>query len=176
MGPGSEGRYDRRVRRYFTPRCLALHATLLILLPAFIWLTDWQYRRATGGNSLSWAYVFLWPAFGVYAVYTWWNLVHDQVARQEGRTGDGAGAAREAIGEDGTPVDTHVPGWALTGGRRKNIAIAAAVPIDAETGGKGERFTAQTADEAERLESYNRYLAGLAADDGADDHADGSAR
>ncbi len=70
MGADGTGRYHWRVRRYLTPRCLALHAMLLILLPAFLWLTDWQYHRAVGGNSLSWAYVFLWPAFAVYAVYT----------------------------------------------------------------------------------------------------------
>ena len=97
MGPGGAGRYDGGVRRYLTPRCLALHATLLILLPAFAWLTDWQYHRATGGNTLSWAYVFLWPAFAVYAVYTWWNLVQDQVARQEGRARSGA-TASAAVG------------------------------------------------------------------------------
>jgi len=145
MGPGGTGRYDGGVRRYLTPRCLALHATLLILLPAFAWLTDWQYQRAAGGNTLSWAYVFLWPAFAVYAVYTWWNLVQDQVA-----TGHHAG---------------RPPGWALSGGRKKNIAIAASAPIDAETGGKGERFTAQTPEEAARLAEYNRYLEALSVED-----------
>jgi len=176
--PPRPDRYDVRVRRYLTPRCLALHATLLVLLPAFVWLTDWQFHRATGGNTLSWAYVFLWPAFGVYAVYTWWNLVQDQVARQEGRTG-GAGdpvptaggttAASAAAGaQTGRP-----PGWALTGGRRRNVAIAAAAPIDAHRGGKGERFTEQTPDEAARLEAYNRYLESLSAEDRAADRAEG---
>ena len=57
------------------------------------------------------------------------------------------------------------PGWALTGGRKKNIAIAASAPIDAETGGKGERFTAQTPEEAARLAEYNRYLEALSVED-----------
>jgi hypothetical protein len=181
MGPGGAGRYDVGVRRYLTPRCLALHATLLILLPAFVWLTDWQYRRATGGNSLSWAYVFLWPAFAVYAVYTWWNLVQDQVARQEGRsrTGETTTAVPEQAGTADTVPDHHTgrpPGWALSGGRKKNIAIAASAPIDAESGGKGERFTAQTPEEAARLAEYNRYLEALSADDDRAGRPTGGAR
>ena len=162
MGAVPTARYDGRVRRYLTPRCVGMHVTLLVLLPAFAWLTWWQYARATSGNTLSWAYVFLWPAFGVYAVYTWWQLVHDQAARQEGA--GGAVAAAPAAGHPLDP-DARAPGWALTGGRTKNRALAAGAPIDAERGGKGERFTAQTPDEAARLAEYNRYLAALSADD-----------
>ena len=166
------------VRPYLSRRCLLLHATLLVLLPAFAWLTDWQLHRAEGGNSLSWAYVFLWPCFAVYAVYTWWNLVHDDVARQRG-TGDRRGGRRRgtrgpdgggrATVAEGSPTADRPPGWALTGGRKKNMAIAAAAPIDAERGGKGERFTPQTDDEAARLAEYNRYLAALDARDEAED-------
>jgi hypothetical protein len=180
MGPDGTARYDGGVRRYLTPRCLALHATLLVLLPAFVWLTDWQYHRATGGNTLSWAYVFLWPAFAVYAVYTWWNLVQDQVARQEGRSRGGSVAAA-TVGVDtpdgaGASPSGRAPGWALTGGRKKNIAIAASTPIDAERGGKGERYTAQTPEEAARLDAYNRYLESLSAEDEQADRATGGAR
>ncbi|HEY4929484.1 MAG TPA: hypothetical protein VIH95_10075 [Acidimicrobiales bacterium] len=151
------------MRRYLTPRCLGLHATLLVLLLAFAWLTSWQYSRATGGNSLSWAYVFLWPAFAVYAVYTWWNLVQDQVTRH-----GGAGGAQVTTSVANVPEaapGSRPPGWALTGGRKQNVAIAASAPIDAERGGKGERFTAQTPEEAARLAEYNRYLATLANED-----------
>ena len=178
MGPDRAARYDGGVRRYLTPRCLALHATLLILLPAFLWLTDWQYQRATGGNTLSWAYVFLWPAFAVYAVYTWWNLVQAQVARQEGRSRNGAVATTPAAaGDDVAGHHTgRPPGWALTGGRKKNIAIAASAPIDAERGGKGERFTAQTPEEAARLAEYNRYLEALSAEDDRAGRATGGPR
>ena len=175
MGPGGWARYDVRVRRYLTPRCLALHATLIVLLPAFLWLTDWQYRRATGGNQLSWAYVFLWPAFGVYAVYTWWNLVQDQVARQEGRSRSGTrGTAVDHLDVSAASPDARPPGWALSGGRKKNVAIAAAAPIDAERGGKGERFTPQTPEEAARLAEYNRYLEHLSAEDRVKDADAGS--
>jgi hypothetical protein len=161
-------RYDGRVRPYVTPRCLGMHAALLVLLPLFAWLTLWQLHRAQGGNSLSWAYVFLWPAFGIYAVYTWWNLVHDQV---EGSRGPGPSARPAEGGADDTveaAATSRPPGWALTGGRRKNVAIAGAAPIDAERGGRGERFTAQTPEEAARLAEYNRYLAALNAEDAED--------
>ncbi len=86
MGRCRGPRYDGGVRRYLSPRCIGLHVTLLVLLPLFAWLTWWQLNRAEGGNSLSWAYVVLWPAFAVYAVYTWWHLVHDQVAKASGRS------------------------------------------------------------------------------------------
>jgi hypothetical protein len=151
------------MRRYLTSRCIGMHVMLLVLLPAFAWLTWWQYSRASAGNTLSWAYVFLWPAFAIYAVYTWWNLVGDQLARQRGADGT-LGPVRPLAAGDVAP-GPRPPGWALTGGRKKNVAIASWVPIDAERGGKGERFTAQTPEEAERLAGYNRYLAGLAAED-----------
>ena len=104
---GRGGRYDGGVRPYLSRRCLLLHATLLVLLPAFAWLTDWQLHRAEGGNSLSWAYVFLWPCFAVYAVYTWWNLVHDDVARQRGA---GRGDRGRAGRRRGPAADGRRPG------------------------------------------------------------------
>jgi hypothetical protein len=82
---------------------------------------------------------------------------------------------------DGTdaPVGQHSgrpPGWALSGGRKKNVAIAASTPIDAETGGKGERFTPQTPEEAARLAEYNRYLEALSAEDDRAGRATGGTR
>jgi hypothetical protein len=142
-----------------------MHVTLLIVLPIFAWLTMWQLDRALGGNALSWAYTFEWPLFAGYAVYVWWQLIHDQptaVSRRlltsSSETGEGEGQA-----------DHLQPGWALTGGRRKNVAVAASTVIDARSGGRGERFTAQTPEEAAQLAEYNRYLAELTAADSASD-------
>ena len=67
MGRWRGPRYDGGVRRYLSPRCIGMHVTLLVVLPLFAWLTWWQLTRAESGNSLSWAYVVLWPAFAVYA-------------------------------------------------------------------------------------------------------------
>lgn len=174
MGVRRGGRYDGGVRRYLTPRCLGMHVTLLVVLPAFAWLTWWQYTRATSGNTLSWAYVFLWPAFAAYAVYTWWHLVQDQVARQVGADGTPGAVPATTIPEPAP--GSRPPGWALTGGRKQNVAIAAGAPIDAERGGKGERFTAQTPEEAARLAEYNRYLAALSAEDAGADAGTASGR
>ena len=173
MGVRRNARYDVRVRRYLAPRCIGMHAMLLVLLPGFLWLTWWQYNRASAGNTLSWAYVFLWPAFAIYAIYTWWNLVGDQVARSEGADGTQS-AGRTGAGADVAPGSLP-PGWALTGGRTKNVAIASSLPIDAERGGRGERFIAQTPEEAERLAGYNRYLAGLSEGDAEADAGSGTA-
>jgi len=148
-----------------------MHVTLLVVLPLFAWLTWWQYTRAEHGNTLSWAYVVLWPAFAAYAVYTWWQLIHDQAARVPGRARTAAPA--DGTGPDSPPSVDPVrsalpPGWALTGGRKRNVAIAAEDPIDTTRGGRGERFAAQTPEEAARLAEYNRYLAELAAEDAAE--------
>ena len=37
-----------------------------------------ELRRALGGNSLSWAYVFEWPIFAAYGVYVWKKLLSDE--------------------------------------------------------------------------------------------------
>jgi hypothetical protein len=168
MGQPQGGRYHGGVRRHLTPRCIALDVTLLVLLASFVWLTRWQLDRAEGGNTLSWAYVILWPCFALYAIYTWWNLIHAQSTRIPGRGRADAGAtdtATSATGGAPVPDSAHPPGWALTGGRKRNVAIAASAPIDPVTGGRRERFTPQTPDEAARLAEYNRYLAELSAED-----------
>jgi hypothetical protein len=135
-----------------------MHVTLLILLPTFAWLTRWQLSRALGGNTLSWAYTFEWPLFAGYAVYVWWQLIHDQPTAVSRRVLPPAAS-------DGGDDDGHnQPGWALSGGRKKNVAIAANSVIDEETGGRGERFRPQTPDEAAALARYNRYLAELNAE------------
>jgi hypothetical protein len=61
---------------WFSRRALKLHAVILIVVPAFLALCLWQVDRATGGNELSWAYVFEWPFFAAYAIYMWWRLLH----------------------------------------------------------------------------------------------------
>jgi hypothetical protein len=65
---------DKKV--WLSPRALKLHAVILVVVPAFLALCIWQVYRATGGNELSWAYVFEWPFFAAYAIYMWWRLLH----------------------------------------------------------------------------------------------------
>jgi len=164
MGDRAARRYDARVRRYFTPRCIGMHVTLLILLPVFAWLTWWQLGRALAGNTLSWAYTFEWPLFAGYAIYVWWQLIHDQTTAITRRVlPGGAGGPAGA-------VDHDQPGWALTGGRRKNVAIAASSAVDEEESPRRERFEEQTPEEAAALARYNRYLAELDAADADSPH------
>ncbi len=97
------------MRKYFTWRCIALHVLVAVLVPAFLWLGDWQYHAAESGNTLSWVYTFEWPAFAVYALYVWWQLIHDRSTAL-----DKLRAAREraAAAASGVPIE-EVPGWAL---------------------------------------------------------------
>ncbi|HUX03574.1 MAG TPA: hypothetical protein VMV53_01520 [Acidimicrobiales bacterium] len=56
------------------------HLTLavgLVLCALAFWI---ELRRAEGGNSLSWAYVFEWPLLAVFAVYMWWKILHSETA------------------------------------------------------------------------------------------------
>ncbi len=146
------------VRRYLTPRCMGMHLTLLVLLPAFAWLTWWQLHRALAGNELSWAYTFEWPLFAGYAIYVWWQLIHDQPTAVSRRSSGQASRERTGAGSG------LAPGWALSGGRRKNVAVAEQTAVD-ERGGRGERFAPQTPEEAAALARYNRYLTELSAAD-----------
>jgi hypothetical protein len=103
-----------------------MHAALVVLLPTFAWLTDWQFERATGGNTLSWAYTFEWPLFGVYAIYMWWQLIHDTPTVLD-RMRTGATSSRDGSHPDGAVHPHDVPGWALESGRRKKAAAATGV-------------------------------------------------
>jgi hypothetical protein len=53
-----------------------LHLTLLAGLSLCVAAFLFEVKRALGGNELSWAYVFEWPLFAVFAVYMWWTTLH----------------------------------------------------------------------------------------------------
>ena len=57
-------------------------------------LTWWQFERAYNGNTLSWAYTFEWPLFAGYAIYVWWQLIHDDPTVFTRRQGAEARAGR----------------------------------------------------------------------------------
>lgn len=65
---------------WFSRRAIGLHAVIIVIIPTFAALCDWQVRRALAGNQLSWAYVFEWPFFGGYAIYMWWRILHEAPA------------------------------------------------------------------------------------------------
>lgn len=57
---------------------MRLHFTLVAGLALCVAAFVFEISRALGGNTLSWAYVFEWPIFAVFALYMWWNLLHGQ--------------------------------------------------------------------------------------------------
>ncbi len=37
----------------------------------------WQVTVALAGDHLGWLYSVEWPAFGIFGIVVWWNLLHD---------------------------------------------------------------------------------------------------
>lgn len=64
-------------KRWFSRRALGLHLALAIWFPGCLIAGWWQATVAMAGNSLSYLYAVEWPAFAVFAVVVWWNLIHD---------------------------------------------------------------------------------------------------
>jgi hypothetical protein len=95
---------DKKV--WFSRRALKLHAVILIVVPSFLALCVWQVYRATGGNELSWAYVFEWPFFAAYAVYMWWRLLH--AAPDGAPAAPAAAPAAGSATKGATPAEEHV--------------------------------------------------------------------
>ena len=87
--------------RWLAPRALVLHATILVVVPAFMVLCTWQVRRALSGNDLSWAYVFEWPFFAGYAVYMWWRLLHEGMEECTHESTDATVHEARAVDEPG---------------------------------------------------------------------------
>jgi len=74
-----------RARRLSGVDAAKVHVTLatgLALCGVAFWF---ELRRALGGNGLSWAYVFEWPLFAVFAVYMWWTVLHGGSATRRHR-------------------------------------------------------------------------------------------
>ncbi len=72
---------------------------MIVLLVAFGLLARWQLSRALGGNGLSWAYTFEWPLFGIYAIYVWWRILHEDLPPSRPKTISDRQRAREASAE-----------------------------------------------------------------------------
>ena len=64
---------DERLRG---PEAIRLHLTVAIGLALCVAAFWFELKRALGGNTLSWAYVFEWPLLAVFAVYMWWQFLH----------------------------------------------------------------------------------------------------
>src|SRR5215472_15407167 len=75
----SDAPVDQRWRVLFTPRWLSWHLFAVAAFTGMLWLGDWQFRRATAGNSLSWAYTFEWPVFAIFGAVFWVKTVRDEL-------------------------------------------------------------------------------------------------
>jgi DNA-binding transcriptional regulator of glucitol operon len=69
-----------RMRGLWTPAWIARHVLALFLIAGCLGLGWWQFRRASGGNSLSWGYTFEWPVFAGFFAFLWFREV--QLARR----------------------------------------------------------------------------------------------
>ncbi|GAA4598650.1 DNA-binding transcriptional regulator of glucitol operon [Actinoplanes octamycinicus] len=124
----------------WTPAWLARHLLALVLTGACLGLGWWQFSRATGGNSLSWGYMFEWPVFAGFVVFIWIREI--QLHRRKL-------APPEETAEE--PAPARDPDAPVTLGRPVRVAVqpAAADAADPE------------------LDAYNDYLAWLAEHPGA---------
>ena len=79
-----------------TPRWLAWLLFVIVAFWGMLWLGDWQFHRAIGGNGLSWAYTFEWPLFAGFGVIFWARTVRDEFRTRRGPTLADVAAAEAA--------------------------------------------------------------------------------
>jgi hypothetical protein len=79
-------------RFLFEPRWLGWHVLVVVAFWGMLWLGDWQFHRALGGNGLSWAYTFEWPLFAGFAVVFWARTIRDEFRLRSGYDPDVAHA------------------------------------------------------------------------------------
>ncbi len=116
-----------------SPRWLAWHVFAVVAAWGMLWLGDWQFHRAEGGNALSWAYTFEWPIFTIFGVIFWGKTIVDEWRNQ---TALAAG-----------PRDLAVP----------DLAAAPELPARAHTPAVADDEAAADPE----LAAYNAYLARL---------------
>jgi len=95
-----------------TPRWLAWHAFAVFAAWGMLWLGDWQFHRAEGGNALSWAYTFEWPLFTIFGVIFWAKTIIDEWQKPAGEasTSPGLKAALARHKDDvSLPPAAHTP-------------------------------------------------------------------
>jgi hypothetical protein len=98
----------------FTPRWLGWHAFAVAATIGMLWLGDWQFHRAEGGNALSWAYTFEWPIFAIFGLVFWAKTIRDEfkppaeageAAEVDVPQAGGSGAVPGPGGKAGAPGD-----------------------------------------------------------------------
>jgi hypothetical protein len=136
----------------FEPRWIAWHLFVVAAFWGMLWLGDWQYHRALGGNGLSWAYTFEWPLFAGFALVFWARTIRDEFRqRRFGGLTETELVARAGIARSlaTLPKGAMLPKGVLPEG----VAVR---PLELEQADEEE-------DDPE-LASYNAYLAKLNAE------------
>jgi hypothetical protein len=143
-----------RPRWFFliTPRWLAWHAFAVFAAWGMLWLGDWQFHRAEGGNALSWAYTFEWPIFTIFGVVFWAKTIIDEYRTPGGSANASAANTAAAILAAGTA------GTATSGLLESGLAGPGEdLPDRAHTAAMLD----EEADDDPELVAYNAYLARL---------------
>ena len=83
-GPSDAAATGRVWPFLFKPRWLAWHLFVVVAVCGMLWLGDWQYHRAMGGNGLSWAYTFEWPLFAAFGAVFWARTIRDEFRARHG--------------------------------------------------------------------------------------------
>jgi hypothetical protein len=78
---------------------LGLFLAELLCIPAFVF----ELKRATGGNTLSWAYVVEWPILGLYAIYMWRKLLSEVHREERGEDRDATTSRTARVEEEDDP-------------------------------------------------------------------------
>lgn len=73
------------LRKWFGARALLWHVLLVLVVSGCTYAAYWQWTRALGGNTLSYAYGVEWPVFAVIATIGWWQLIQEDPAEVEAR-------------------------------------------------------------------------------------------
>ena len=145
-------------QRWLSRRALVCHLLLVVIVSGCLVAGYWQFRRATGGNTLSWAYTFEWPVFALIAAVGWWQLIHEDPADVQARKDERARRAKEV----GPPTMAPIPAperLMLTTTTGPGLAAGPGSASATEV----EEATVQTVEEAAAsLSAYNDYLATLA--------------
>jgi hypothetical protein len=148
-----------RPRWFFliTPRWLAWHAFAVLAAWGMLWLGDWQFHRAEGGNALSWAYTFEWPVFTLFGVIFWAKTIIDEY-RTPGGSASSLAAANRAAASGTASIGAANTGAAYTG-----LSVSGLAEAGEELPGRAHTAVMldEEADEDPELAAYNAYLAKL---------------
>lgn len=139
------------------PKWLLWHLAMVVSFVGMLWLGDWQWHRALDGNGLSWAYVFEWPLFAVFAVVFWAKTVRDEMRIRTGKIPDPARIrALEAAAAEArmlAKIDPNRPKALTAGSQSSELGIS-----------QQEDWNQPWADDEPadpELDEYNAYLAKL---------------